>query len=85
MQKVGILIEFKDDEIKKTNYGVITLAREQGCELYALEARIQGSAQRFDGGRLRQPGHSLQQNVPLGQQADQQPGDHLGLPDNGLF
>jgi electron transfer flavoprotein alpha subunit len=36
MQKVGILIEIKDDEIKKTNYGVITLAREQGCELYAL-------------------------------------------------
>ena len=36
MQKVGILIESKDDEIKKTNYGVITLAREQGCELYAL-------------------------------------------------
>lgn len=36
MKKVGILIELKDDEIKKTNYGVITLAREQGCELYAL-------------------------------------------------
>jgi len=36
MEKVGILIELKDDEIKKTNYGVITLAREQGCELYAL-------------------------------------------------
>ena len=36
MEKVGILIEIKDDEIKKTNYGVITLAREQGCELYAL-------------------------------------------------
>ena len=36
MKKVGILIEVKDDEIKKTNYGVITLARQQGCELYAL-------------------------------------------------
>jgi len=36
MEKVGILIEFKDDKIKKTNYGVITLARQQGCELYAL-------------------------------------------------
>jgi electron transfer flavoprotein alpha subunit len=36
MKKVGILIELKDDEIKKANYGVITLAREQGCELYAL-------------------------------------------------
>ncbi|MGD9181819.1 MAG: hypothetical protein PVG15_10115, partial [Desulfobacterales bacterium] len=36
MEKVGILIEFKDDEIKKTNYGAITLAGEQGGELYAL-------------------------------------------------
>ncbi len=36
MKKVGILIELNDVEIKKTNFGVITLAREQGCELYAL-------------------------------------------------
>jgi electron transfer flavoprotein alpha subunit len=36
MKKVGILIELKDNEIKKTNYGVITLVREPGCELYAL-------------------------------------------------
>ena len=36
MEKVGILIELKDGEIKKTNYGVITLGRQQGCELYAL-------------------------------------------------
>jgi electron transfer flavoprotein alpha subunit len=36
MQKVGILIELRDDKIKKTNYGVITLARQQGCQLYAL-------------------------------------------------
>ncbi|MGD9042184.1 MAG: electron transfer flavoprotein subunit alpha/FixB family protein [Desulfobacterales bacterium] len=36
MKKVGILIELKDDEIKKTNYGAITLARQEGCELYAL-------------------------------------------------
>jgi electron transfer flavoprotein alpha subunit len=44
MQKVGILIELKDDEIKKTNYGVITLAREQGCELYALVLNGKGAA-----------------------------------------
>ncbi len=36
MEKVGILIEFKDDEIKKTNYGVITLARGEERELCAL-------------------------------------------------
>ena len=44
MQKVGILIELKDDEIKKTNYGVITLARKQGCELYALVLNGKGAA-----------------------------------------
>ncbi len=44
MEKVGILIELKDDKIKKTNYGVITLAREQGCELYALVLNGKGIA-----------------------------------------
>jgi electron transfer flavoprotein alpha subunit len=42
MEKIGILIEFKDDKIKKTNYGVISLARKQGCELYALVLNAKG-------------------------------------------
>ncbi len=36
MEKIGILIELKDGNIKKTNFGVITLARQPGCELFAL-------------------------------------------------
>ncbi|MGB5750737.1 MAG: electron transfer flavoprotein subunit alpha/FixB family protein [Desulfobacterales bacterium] len=36
MKKVGILIETKDREIKKTNFGVITAARGDGRELYAF-------------------------------------------------
>jgi electron transfer flavoprotein alpha subunit len=44
MGKIGILIELKDDEIKKTNYGVITLARKQGCELYAFVLNGKGIA-----------------------------------------
>ncbi len=36
MEKIGILIELKDGNIKKSNFGVITLARRQGCELFAL-------------------------------------------------
>ena len=36
MEKVGILIELNGGKIKKTNFGVITLARRQGCELFAL-------------------------------------------------
>jgi len=42
MGKIGILIEFKDDKIKKTNYGVISLARQQGGELYALVLNAKG-------------------------------------------
>ena len=44
MEKIGILIEFKDDQIKKTNYGVISLAREQGSELYALVLNAKGAS-----------------------------------------
>jgi len=36
MQKIGILIEAKNGEIKKTNFGVITAARGDGRELYAF-------------------------------------------------
>ena len=36
MQKIGILIEYKNGEIKKTNFGVITAARGDGRVLYAL-------------------------------------------------
>ena len=36
MEKIGILIETKDGEIKKANYGVITAARNSESELYAL-------------------------------------------------
>ena len=36
MQKIGILVETKKGEIKKTNFGVITAARGEGRELYAF-------------------------------------------------
>jgi electron transfer flavoprotein alpha subunit len=36
MDKVGILIDIKDDELKKTNFGAITLARGDARDLYAL-------------------------------------------------
>lgn len=36
MGKIGILIELKDGKIKKSNFGVITLARRQESERYAL-------------------------------------------------
>ena len=36
MRKIGILIETKDGALKKTNFGVITAAREDGHELYGF-------------------------------------------------
>ncbi len=36
MEKIGILVEIKDGEIKMANYGVITGARGNDHELYAL-------------------------------------------------
>jgi electron transfer flavoprotein alpha subunit len=36
MQKIGVLIETKNGEVKKANYGVITAARSNACELYAF-------------------------------------------------
>ncbi len=36
MRKIGILIETRNGEIKKTNFGVITAARGDNQELYAL-------------------------------------------------
>lgn len=44
MDKVGVLIELKDDKIKKSNYGMITLARRQGCDVYALLSTGSASA-----------------------------------------
>ncbi len=44
MEKIGIFIEFKDDKIKPTNYGVISLARQQGGELHALVLNAKGAS-----------------------------------------
>ena len=44
MKKIGIFIEFKDGEIKKTNYGMITAARSSDNELYALILDGRGDA-----------------------------------------
>jgi electron transfer flavoprotein alpha subunit len=36
MRKIGILLETKEDVLKKTNFGVITAARDDGHELYGF-------------------------------------------------
>jgi len=48
MEKIGILIEIKDGEIKKANYGVITGAWGNDHELYALVLDGRGAGHRDD-------------------------------------
>jgi len=36
MRKIGILLETKDGALKKTNFGVVTAARDDGHELYGF-------------------------------------------------
>lgn len=45
MEKIGILIDVKDGKLKKANYGVITLARGETRDLYALV--LNGEAERY--------------------------------------
>ncbi|TET87716.1 MAG: electron transfer flavoprotein subunit alpha/FixB family protein [Desulfobacteraceae bacterium] len=45
MEKIGILIEIKDGELKKTNFGVIAAARDDSHELYAF--LLDGSGAEF--------------------------------------
>jgi electron transfer flavoprotein alpha subunit len=44
MENVGIIIECDGDNVKKTNYGVITLARRQSTKLIALMLNGNGNA-----------------------------------------
>ncbi len=45
MDKIGILIDLKDDQLKKTNFGMITLARDYARELYAFV--LNGKAEEY--------------------------------------
>ena len=61
------------------------VCRQQvGGELDALEAGREGLGQRLDGRGLRQPRHSLQEDMPVGEQPHQEAGNHLLLPDDRL-
>ena len=55
-----------------------------GRKLDAAKVGRQRLGQRLDGRRLGQARHALQEDVPVGQQPDQQAGDHLLLADDGL-
>ena len=53
-------------------------------ELNAVELAMDRGRQRLDGRGLRQTRHSLEQNVPAGQERDHQPRKHQVLPDQDL-
>ena len=61
------------------------VGRQQvGRELDAVELAMDRGRQRLDGRGLGQPGDALEQDVPAGQQRDQEPRKHLVLPDQDL-
>ena len=53
---------------------------EVGRELDALEAAAEDVGDGLDGQRLREAGHALDQEVPAGEQADEDALEHLVLP-----
>ena len=53
-------------------------------ELNAVELAMDRRRQRLDGRGLGQAGHALEQDVPAGEQRDQQPRQHHVLPDQDL-
>lgn len=58
--------------------------QQVGCELHPREIRLQPRGQRADRGGLGQPGRALDQQMPVGQQGDQQPFDQRGLAHDAL-
>ena len=70
---------------RDVNHRADQVGRQQvGRELDAVELGGQRLGQRLDGRGLGQPRHAFQEHVPVGQQPDQQPGDHLLLADDGF-
>ena len=57
---------------------------EVGGELDPGQPRVQVLRQALDGPGLGQAGQALDQEVPVGQEADQDPLDDVLLPDDGL-
>ena len=61
------------------------VGRQQvGRELNAVEGRVDRLGERPHGQRLGQSRHALEQHVAAGEQADQQPVDHVVLADDAL-
>ena len=56
-----------------------------GGELDPAEGQVEGLGQGADGPGLRQAGHALDQDVPAGQQGDDQPLEQRPLADDGGF
>ena len=55
-----------------------------GRELDAMKLRLHRRRERADGQRLGQSGHAFEQDVAVGQQADEQPVNELFLADDDV-
>ena len=56
--------------------------KQVGRELNSLEGRVDRFGERANGQRLRESRHALEQHVSASQEADEQPLDHVFLPDD---
>ena len=86
--EVGEYGAFADEELLlllRVDQCTDQVCRQQvGGELNAREIGIDGFGQRGDGQRFGQPRHAFQQDVPVGEQADQKGVDQVILSDNHL-
>ena len=86
--EVGEYGAFADEELLlllRVDQRTDQVGRQQvGGELNAREIGIDRLGQRGDGQRFGQPRHAFQQDVPVGEQADQQGVDQVILSDNHL-
>ena len=58
--------------------------KQIGRKLQTLETGLDAGRHRFDGERLGQAGNAFEQDVPVGEQAEQKPIDQVFLPDDDV-
>ena len=69
--------------LRAVNQRADQVSRQQiGRELDALESGLDARAQRLDGERLGEAGHAFEQDVAVGEQADEQPVHEILLADD---
>ena len=76
-------LEFEAAVLRAPDFGAGEVGGQQvRRELHAGEVRVQPRGERADGAGLGQARRAFDEQVPIGEQRDQQAFDQLGLPDD---